>query len=347
MGRSGPGRVIALVVSFGITLAVTGILYYWFRDAALLGDGAQSTMEPASDNTRVVQDVYVLVFWLAGAVFVGVLALTLAFSLMFKEQEGAEALQTHGNSRLEILWTFIPVIIVGIMAVPTFDAIVQTEGDAPEGAMQITATGHQWWFEFEYPDEGITTATDLHLVVDRPVSVQLQSVDVIHSFWIPRLTGKKDMVPGHSNTLWFTPTETGTFLGQCAEFCGLSHAKMRFRVIVHTPEDYAAWVASAQADAAAPQDELAQRGLEIFSNPASQCSACHTVQGVSAGNVGPNLTQVGARTAIAGGWLDNTPEEMARWIREPALVKPGSLMPDTGLSDEDIEAVVAYLQSLR
>jgi len=347
VGRSGPGRIIALVVSLGITLAVTAILYYWFRESAVLGSDFMSTMEPASDNADTIQDVYILIFWLAGAVFVGVLALTLAFSLMFKEQEGVEAVQTHGNSRLEILWTFIPVIIVVIMAVPTFDAIVQTEGDAPEGAHEVTAIGHQWWFEFEYPEEGIVTATDLHLQVGQPVQVSLLSDDVIHSFWVPRLMGKKDMMPGHENQLWFTPTETGVFLGQCAEFCGLSHAKMRFRVIVHSPEDYAAWVESAQAAAAEPEDELAQRGLEVFSNPASQCVACHTIEGVSSGDIGPNLTQVGSRSTLAGGWLDNTPENMADWIADPASVKPGSLMPDTGLSDEDIQAVVAYLQTLQ
>ena len=347
VGRSGPGRIIALVVSVGITLAVSGILYYWFHEAASLGPGFQGTMEPASDNAETIQEVYVLVFWLAAAVFVGVMILTLAFSLMFKEQEGVEAVQTHGNSRLEILWTFIPIVIVAVMAVPTFSAIVQIEGDAPEEAMEVTAIGHQWWFEFQYPDSDVTTATDLHVPVGQPVLVNLQSVDVIHSFWVPRLMGKKDMVPGHENQIWFTPTEEGVFLGQCAEFCGLSHAKMRFRVIVHSPEDYAAWLENAQSPAAEPQEELAQRGLEVFSNPASQCIACHTIEGVSAGTLGPNLTHVGSRTAIAGAWLENTPENMAEWIRQPDLVKPGSLMPDTGLSEEDIEAVVAYLQSLQ
>lgn len=348
MGRSGPGRIIAIVVSLVITAVVTGLLYYWFRDAALLGGDYQSSMEPASDNADTIQDVYILVFWLAGAVFVGVLALTLAFSLMFREQEGVEALQTHGNSRLEILWTFIPVVIVVVMAVPTFDAIVQLEGGPPEdsNALVVTATGHQWWFEFEYGEEEIVTATDLHVEAGRPVQVNLQSDDVIHSFWVPRLMGKKDMMPGHENKIWFTPTTPGTYLGQCAEFCGLSHAKMRFRVIVHSPEDYQAWLASVQAGPPEPQDELAQRGLEVFTDPASQCLACHTVEGVTSGQVGPNLTQVGSRSTLAGGWLENTPEEMARWIAEPAAVKPGSLMPDTGLSDADIRAVVTYLQTL-
>lgn len=347
MGRSGAGRIVAVVVSLVITLAVTGVLYYWFVEAAQTGNAEMSSMAPASDTAQTVQDVYILIFWLAGIVFVGVIALTLAFSLMFKEKEGVEALQTHGNSRLEILWTFIPVVIVVAMAVPTFDAIIEIEGDAPEGALEVTAIGHQWWFEFQYGDEGITTATDLHVVAGRPVNVSLQSDDVIHSFWVPRLMGKKDMMPGHVNRLWFTPTEPGVYLGQCAEFCGLSHAKMRFRVIVHTPEDYDAWVAAQQAGPLEPQDELAQRGLEVFQDPASQCVACHTIQGISAGTIGPNLSHTGSRSTLAGGWLANTPEEMARWIADPASVKPGSLMPDTGLSDEDIEAVVAYLQSLQ
>ncbi len=359
MGRSGPGRIIALVVSVGITLAVSAILYYWFREAAFLGNDYQSTFEPASDNAEKVQSVYVLVFWLAGAVFVGVMALTLAFALMFREQEGAEAVQSHGNSRLEILWTFIPVVIVVAMAVPTFDAIVELEGDAPEGALEVEVVGHQWWFEFRYGDEGIVTATDLHIPVDRAVHLTLLSGnyqadgsfkdnDVIHSFWVPRLMGKKDIMPGHENHLWFTPSETGTFLGQCAEFCGLSHAKMRFRVIVHTQEEYDAWVAAQQTAPAAPTDEQLAAGQEAFT--AAGCIGCHAVEGVSSGLVGPNLTHVGSRSAIAGGWLENTPADLESWIRKPSSVKPGSHMPDglvDGLSQEQVDALVAYLQSLK
>ncbi|MCK9496918.1 MAG: cytochrome c oxidase subunit II, partial [Dehalococcoidia bacterium] len=271
------------MVSLGVTLAVTGILYYWFDHAASPDDHMMSSMSPVSDNGDTIQSVYILIFWLAGIVFVGVMALTLAFSLMFREQEGVEAVQSHGNSRLEILWTFIPVVIVVVMAVPTFDAIVQIEGDAPDGALEVLATGHQWWFEFEYPEEGILTGTDLHVEAGRPVHVRLQSDDVIHSFWVPRLMGKKDMMPGHENEIWFTPTEPGVFQGQCAEFCGLSHAKMRFRVVVHSSEDYAAWLSSVQAGPLEPQDELAKRGQEVFTNPASQCLACHTIDGLTAG----------------------------------------------------------------
>ena len=352
MGRSGPGRIIAIVVSLVITAAVSGALYYWFREAAFLGAGSQTTWEPASDNAQIIHDVYVLIFWLAGAVFVGVLFVVLLFSLMFKEQEGVEPTQTHGNSRLEILWTFIPVIIVAIMAVPTFDAIVVYEGDVPAEAepLEVIAIGHQWWFEFHYPDQDITTATDLYIPVDRPVRVTLYSDDVIHAFWVPRLMGKKDMVPSRENSIWFTPNETGLFLGQCAEFCGLSHAKMRFRVIVQEQADFDAWVAGAQAGAPPPdqaEEGLVADGAQLFLQ--AGCVGCHVIDGYpgAVGAVGPNLTQVGARTALAGGWLENTPEELAKWLRNPPAVKPGSLMPDLGLDEAQIERLVAYLQTLQ
>jgi cytochrome c oxidase subunit 2 len=351
VGRSGPGRLIAIVVSLVITAAVSGVLYYFFREAAFLGNDAQSTWMPASDNADRIHDVYVLIFWLAGAVFVGVMFLVLLFSLMFKEQEGVEAHQTHGNPRLEILWTFIPVIIVGIMAVPTFDAIVAYEGDPPAEVepLEVVAIGHQWWFEFQYPEQGITTATDLYIPVDRPVHVTLYSDDVIHSFWVPRLMGKKDMVPSRENAIWFTPNETGTFLGQCAEFCGLSHAKMRFRVIVQEPADFDTWVATTQEPPPAPDqlEGLVAEGAQLFLQ--AGCTGCHVIDGYpgAVGEVGPNLSLVGARSTLAGGWLENTPEQLAEWLRDPPAEKPGSFMPDLDLSEDEIERLVAYLQTLQ
>ncbi|MEX2373489.1 MAG: cytochrome c oxidase subunit II [Dehalococcoidia bacterium] len=348
MGRSGPGRIIAIVVSLLITAAVSALLWYWFRDSALMGADSMTTFEPASDNASLVQDIYLLIFWLAGGVFVGVMALTLAFSLMFREQEGVEAVQTHGNSRLEVLWTFIPVIIVVIMAVPTFEAIVSIEGDAPDGALDVLATGHQWWFEFYYPEYDLTTANELHLPVDRPVNIMLESDDVIHSFWAPRLMGKVDMVPGHQNDLWFTPNETGEFLGQCAEFCGLSHANMRFRVYVQSEADFDGWVEAQSAEATPAgddADELVAQGQQMFS---TLCVGCHTARGVpgAVGVIGPDLTHLASRNTIASGTLPNTPEALADWLRDPPAIKPGSLMPDLNLSEEQIEQVVAYLQTL-
>ncbi len=346
MGRSGPGRIIAIVVALLITAAISALLWLWFYDSAFLGVDAMSTFEPASENAQRVQDIYILIFWLAGAVFVGVLALTLIFSFMYREKPGAEALQLHGNSRLEVLWTFIPVIIVVVMAVPTFDLIVDIEGEAPEDALEVIATGHQWWFEFEIPELGVVTANELHLPVDRPVNITLHSVDVIHSFWVPRLMGKKDMVPGHANEMWFTPTEVGEFRGQCAEFCGLSHANMRFRVFVQSESDFQAWAAAQAADAATSEDEAIVAGAEQFTQ--SGCIGCHVVRGnpLAAGQVGPDLTHVGSRATIASATLPNTTEDLAAWLRNPPAVKPGSLMPNLNLNEEQIDRLVTYLESL-
>jgi len=347
VGRSGPGRIIAIVVSLLITAAVSAILWYWFHESAFLGADFMSTFEPASENAQRIQDIYVLIFWLAGAVFVGVLALTLIFSFMFREKEGVEAKQIHGNSRLEVLWTFIPVIIVVVMAVPTFNTIIDLEADAPDDALEVVARGYQWWFEFEIPELGVVTANEVHIPVDRPVNFRLESADVIHSFWVPRLMGKKDMVPGHVNQIWFTPHEVGEFRGQCAEFCGLSHANMRFRVHVDSAADFDTWVAAQTADAATSEDEAILAGMQQFTQ--SGCIGCHTVRGndLAAGVAGPDLTHVASRGTIASGTLANTPEDMERWLSDPPAVKPGSLMPNLNLSDEEIDRLMAYLDSLQ
>jgi len=308
-----------------------------------------STIDVQGDHAQIVLDVYELVFWLAAVVFVAVLVATIVFSFAFKEKPGRVAKQIHGNTRLEVVWTLIPVVIVIVISVPTFDAISKTAGsDAPDGALQVTAVGHQWWFEFEYPELGITTANELHIPVDRAVDFTLLSEDVIHSFWVPRLAGKVDMVPGHENRLWFTAKEARDepFLGQCAEYCGTSHANMRFRVFVHSQADFEAWAANEAAERRAPSDELTTRGEEVFLSQA--CIGCHAIGGTTAGGlIGPNLTHVGNRTTLASGIIANTPENMAEGIRDSGSVKPGSLMPSfPALSDEDLQALVAYLQSL-
>lgn len=319
--------------------------------AALLASctDPQSTINPRSDYGDTVQSVYTLVFWLAAIVFAGVLLATIIFSFAFRERPGRVAKQIHGNTRLEVVWTLIPVVIVVIIAVPTFDAIAKTSGaEAPADALQVTVTGHQWWFEFEYPELGITTANEIHVPVDRPVEFTLLSDDVIHSFWVPQLAGKVDLVPGHANTLWFTPNEARPepYLGQCAEYCGTAHANMRFRVYVDTVADFDAWAQNEAAERRAPTEDLAVRGEEVFLSQA--CIGCHAVGGTTAnGLIGPNLTHVGNRSTIASGIIANTPENMAEWIRDSASVKTGSLMPSfPALSEEDLQAIVAYLQSL-
>jgi cytochrome c oxidase subunit 2 len=350
LGNSRRDRIIVAIIATVILVGVTTVALY----AIFVGtnDDPQTTFAPQSENTQRVQDVYLIVWWLAGAVFVGILSLTLIFAIVFRERPGGEAQQIHGNSRLEVVWTLIPVLIVVAMAVPTFDVIIKTTDDPPEGALEIVATGHQWWFEFEYTEAGVVTANELHVPAGQAVSVRLRSDDVIHSFWAPQLTGKVDMVPGHENNLWFTPDEDAVrdepYLGQCAEFCSTSHANMRFRVYVDTPEDFAAWLAEQGADRVEPAQGAAATGEQIFTSNA--CIGCHTIRGTTAaGQIGPDLTHVGGRGTIAAGILDNTPENLTAWLRNPPREKPGVIMPaaaDLGLSDEEIANLVAYLSGL-
>jgi len=330
-------------ISLIVVLILTAILWVIFAGST---EHLQTTVVPRSDNAKKIQDLYTIVWILAGLVMVAVLTLTLAFSFVFRERPGGKAKShIHGNPKLEVMWTLIPVIIVTVIAIPSFQVIVDTTGDAPDGALEIVATGHQWWFEFEYPDEGVVTANELHIPVGRSVNIELRSDDVIHSFWVPQLAGKVDMVPGHNNRLWFTPDTPGEYYGQCAEFCGTSHANMRFRVVVDTEADYAAWVANQTSDAQVAEGELAQAGEGIAT---TLCAACHTIRGTgAAGVIGPDLTHVGSRGLIASGIIDNDAEGLTAWLADPPAVKPGSKMPNLNLSGDQIEQLVAYLQGLQ
>ncbi len=346
MGRSGPGRIIAIVFSCVVVGVLSWLLYLAFADSA---STPQGTWHPMSDNTRNIQSVYEVIFWLAAAVFILILVLTLAFTLMFREKEGVTAQQFHGNSKLEVVLVGVPVLIVVAMMVPSFKAIAQNNADPPAGALEVVAIGHQWWFEFQYPELGITTANELHVPVDRAVSIKLKSDDVIHSFWVPQLVGKVDMMPGHENHLWFTPdtAKDDPYFAQCAEFCGASHANMRFRVFVDTEAKFADWTKATAADATKPSTDLAKAGEQQFA--LSGCIGCHTVKGnpIAQGKIGPNLTHVGSRTTIAAGILPNNPDGLHKWLSNPPAVKPGSKMPNLGLSDEQIQKLSAYLESLK
>lgn len=340
--RPSPRALSLTVLALAIVLITTWLI--WIAWDATASD-PMTTLDPRSDNADAVQGLYDFVTILAGIVMVGVLTLTLAFAIIFRERAGREPQQLHGNSRLEMLWTLIPVAIVIAIAIPSISVIIDTTGDAPDDALEVVATGNQWWFEFEYPGLDVTTANELHIPVGRPVNVELRSGDVIHSFWVPQLSGKVDMVPGHENRLWFTPHETGMFLGQCAEFCGTSHANMRFRVFVDTPEDFDAWIASQAAGAEPAQGSLALAGEKIAT---TLCAACHAIRGTNAaGQIGPDLTHVASRTTLASGMFENNSENMAAWLANPPGEKPGSKMPNLNLSADQIGQLVAYLQGLK
>lgn len=335
-----------------LALAILGVLVV--LGAACGGAFPQSTLRPTADLGRDIDRLYRTIFWWAVGVFVVVEMALLVVLVRFRERPGApRPRHLHGNTLLEITWTLAPVVVLVFIAVPTIEAIFRIDGRAPAGAMSVDVVGHQWWWEYRYADLNIVTANELHLPLGRTVELSLTSADVIHSFWAPRLGGKRDVLPGRTTHLSFTPDSVGVFSGQCAEFCGASHANMRLRVVVDDSAGFAAWVAGQRAPPPSPDSlpSLARRGARIFAQvrqPSNHsCILCHTIAGVSGGTIGPNLTHVASRGTIAAGVLPNTAEALRRWLRNPPAVKPGSLMPKIDLSDEEIAALVAYLRALR
>jgi cytochrome c oxidase subunit II len=271
--------------------------------------------------------------------------------ILFRYREGTvrgEPKQTHGHTRLELLWTIIPVLLLTVIAFVTVPVIF-AQSREPEGALKVKVTGHQWWWEYEY-ENGVVTANELHIPVGRPVMLELTSEDVIHSFWIPKLAGKQDLVPGRVNHLTIEATEPGRYLGQCAEYCGLSHANMRAVAVAQEPADFDRWAQGQLADA--NNDPAVNEGRELFLNGKfagnQQCMACHSVKGTPAqGQIGPNLTHFASRDRFAASMFERTDENIEAWLRDPPARKPGSKMPDLNLNDQQISALVAYLQSLK
>jgi cytochrome c oxidase subunit 2 len=304
-----------------------------------------STITARSDFARAINEVYSLITWVAVGILVVVFAVLVAAIVRFRDR-GQPGLprQVRGHSLLEIGWTIAPALVLLMIAIPTIQIVFRTQGAAVSAdALEVTVRGRQWWWEFRYPGLQIATANELHLPVGRPVVLTLVGPDVIHSFWVPQLGGKRDVIPGRPNRLTFTPDTPGVYPGQCAEFCGISHANMRMVVVVHTQESWPAWV-SAQQAAPAVGGDVAE-GAAIYAR--SACVGCHTIRGVSAGLIGPDLTHVGSRKTLAAGLLPNTLENMTSWIRDPAGLKPGVKMPSLGLSEGEARAVAAYLLSLK
>src|SRR5262245_28765274 len=323
-------------LALGLVLAGCGLL-----------DSPATTLSPRSDFGWTSHRIFLQILRWDTAIFLVVQVLLLVAIFRFRERDPqAIPRQVRGSAVLEIIWTLIPAVILTFIAFPTVSAIFRTQAAAPKDALRVKVIGHQWWWEFQYPELGIVTASDLHLPVGRPVSLEIGSVDVIHSFWVPGLGGKRDATPGSTTRIVLTADAPGEYYGQCAEFCGASHANMRHLAVVETPEDFTAWVAKQKEPAATPPDgSPAAAGARIFLM--GTCVGCHTVRGVSGGGIGPDLTHFGSRKTIAGGILSKTPENLARWVRHAPAVKPGSIMPDQKLSDPEVAALVAYLESLR
>ncbi len=308
-----------------------------------------TTLAPKSDLAIWIRDLFIQVtLWDALVLIIVVVAFFLAvFVFSSRVGEAAPATAPSSDLGLEIAWTLGPALILLMITIPTVRTIFRSQpAVAPAAALKIKVTAYQWWWEFQYPD-GLKTANELHIPNNWPIQLELQSGDIIHSFWVPQLGGKRDVVPGQINQLTFIANTVGEYPGQCAEFCGLSHANMRFRVFVDSAADFAAWDKAQLAGPASapPTDHAAADGAKIFAN--SPCTTCHMVRGVSKGYVGPDLTHFGSRTTLAAGVLSNTPSNVAMWIANPGDIKPGANMPALLLPGPKMDALVAYLESLK
>ena len=306
----------------------------------------QDFLEPEGPIARQIDNLQKPVFLVAGIVFVLVEGLAVFFVLRYRHRETSpEPVQIHGNTRLEVAWTLIPALILLVIAVPTIRVIFDL-GDKSDNPLDVTVIGHQFWWEYRYEDLGVVTANELHIPVGQDVELELQSIDVIHSFWVPKLAGKTDVVPGRRNHMKIVADKPGTYLGQCVEFCGVSHANMRLRAIAQPPDEFNIWVQRQKAQAAEPAaGSPAADGKSLFT--AKGCSGCHTVAGVSGGKIGPDLSHFGSRTTFAGGTFDITQSKLRAWLRNPPEEKPGAKMPALGLSTEDIDKLIAYLETLQ
>lgn len=352
MATRSPGlRTVLALVGFGLFgLLVTGC-------------GPQSFTSANGIVASRILDLHTLVFWLSLIVFVGVEALIIWVVLRYRHRANEPLRvpsQTHGNTRLEIIWSIIPVIIVAILAVPTVQLIAEfTRIPETQDTIRVRVIAHQWWWAFEYPDLGVVTADELHIPTGQPIAFDLESADVIHSFWVPKLAGTLDTIPGRVNRMWFEADQPGEYWGQCKEFCGLSHALMKFRVIAQPRAEFDAWVQAMNAPAQPPQTDEQRQGALIFGAIRAQpgetappkagiCAACHTIRGTEArGVVGPDLTLFGRRTTVAAGIMDNTPDNLHAWLADPPAIKPGSKMPNYQLTEQELQALIAYLESLQ
>ena len=319
----------------------------------LAGPSGTSVFRPASTPADAIHRYSLFVLGITGSIFAVVFTMLVIAVIRFRRRPGddeSEPPQVYGSEQVEVAWTVVPILIVIVLSLTTARTVFEVQNRVrPPAALQVTAIGRQWWWEFRYPAQGIVTANELHVPVSDPAHpsptfLRLESADVAHSFWVPRLAGKTDLIPNRVNEAWIDPRETGLFEGQCAEYCGTQHAKMLLRVYVHTREDFDRWVAAQQAAAAAAPE--AEEGRRVFETTA--CLNCHTVRGtVGNGLYGPDLTHLMSRDTLAAGAVRNTPAQLRAWVRDPNTLKPGARMPAMQLDDRKLDALVAYLLTLK
>jgi cytochrome c oxidase subunit II len=329
--------------------ATRGALLLAFGVAVGSCAGPTSALRPQGPAAAHIADLWWVMFALAAIIFVGVTGF-LAFALFRRQSaefdEDASTTQPSGGTRLIVGGGIImpAVVLVGVFGFTLWTMNV-LNAYARETAMTVQVTGHQWWWEVRYPEQGFATANEIHIPIGQPVRIELASADVVHNFWVPELHGKIDMVPGKINTFWLQADEPGVYRGKCAEYCGTQHAKMEFVVVADPPEQFAAWLGRQQLPASQPSDALALQGQQVFLG--STCVQCHAVRGTDANStIGPDLTHLASRRTLGAGVLENNLGNLAGWITNPHSVKPGNKMPPVVLDPKDLNALLAYLATL-
>jgi cytochrome c oxidase subunit 2 len=311
-----------------------------------------SIFSPASTPADAIHHLSLFVLTICGAIFLVVAALLLYAIVKFRrapDDDNREPAQVYGSNQMELAWTVIPILIVVVLFLATARVIHAVE-DArfPPETTEVTAVGHQFWWEFRYSKQGFVTANELHVPVSdashpTPTRIMLLSADTDHSFWVPQLAGKTDLIPNRQNSMWIDPHDVGVYVGQCAQYCGTQHAKMLLRVVVEPRADFERWMASQRSPARLA--DSATQGRRIFESTA--CVNCHTVSGTNAhGTFGPDLTHLMSRETIAAGAASLTPDNLRHWIMNPDTFKPGSKMPAMQLRPDQLDAVTAYLLTL-
>jgi cytochrome c oxidase subunit 2 len=323
--------------------------------ASELGRSPTNILAPVGTQANSIFGLSLLVIGVTTAIFLIVASLLLFAIIRYRHRPASadadhEPAQIYGSNQIELSWTVIPVLIVVMLFLATARIILATErAPKPDSAINIKVIGHQFWWEYRYPKYGIVTANELHIPVSdpkhfTPAYLTMTSADVDHSFWVPKLAGKTDLIPNRVNVMWLDAPRAGVYLGQCAQYCGTQHAKMLIRVYADSPEQFAKWIAHQQQPAV--QDPSAVAGETIFMHNA--CINCHTIAGTPAtGKFGPDLTHVASRDTIASGSVTNNEQNMRAWVNDPAHFKPGALMPPMHLNGEDVNAVSVYLMSLK
>ncbi len=359
--RNGGGRIslrgglLQLSRSAAIAVLLAGPAWAedWGMGAANRQVARGAVLSPVSTPASAIATLAWFTLAITGAIFLIVGGL-LAYSVVrFRARPGdepREPAQLYGSNPIEFAWTATPLLIVFVLVLTTVRTIYDVQGAAePAGAIHVRVIGHQWWWELQYPELGFVTANELHVPLSdaahpTPTWIELESADVAHSFWVPRLAGKTDLIPGKINTMWIDPHQVGTYLGQCAEFCGTEHALMLIRVVVEPRPEFDRWAAAQRMPVAS--GAAAGQGREVFERNA--CASCHAVRGSSGrGTYGPDLTHLMGRATLGSGVATNTPEHLRVWVQDPGRMKPGALMPAMNLSEKELDDLVTWMITLK